>query len=98
MLEGKYGPKQDQNLGLRKDTFSISLWTEVIRGTLESQAVETLSSMGYSSTEYDPDVWINRAITETGTAYYKHISVYVDDVLHLSKDAQNDMLKLNQVY
>ena len=30
--------------------------------------------------------------------YYKYMLVYVDDMLHLAKDAQEDMLRLNQVY
>ena len=54
--------------------------------------------MDYRSTESNPDVWIKRATTENGASYYKHILVYVDDVIHLAKDVQEDMLKLNQVY
>ena len=54
--------------------------------------------MGYRYTESDPDVWINMATTDKCTAYYKYMLVYVDDVLHLAKDAQEDILKLNQVY
>ena len=59
---------------------------------------ETINSMGYRSTESDPDVWINRTTTENGIAYYKYMLLYVDDVLHLANNAQEDMLKLNQVY
>ena len=54
--------------------------------------------MGYRSTDSDPDFWIKRERTDNGTAYYKYMLVYVDDVLHLAKDAQEDMQKLNQVY
>ena len=54
--------------------------------------------MCYRSTESDPDFWINRETTDTVTAYYKYMLVYVDDVLHLAKSAQEDMFKLNQVY
>ena len=54
--------------------------------------------MGYRSTESDTNIMINRKRTDNGNAYYKYILVYVDDVLHLAKDAQEDMLKLNQVY
>ena len=36
--------------------------------------------------------------TDNGTAYYKYMLVYVDDVIHLAKDLQEDMLRLNQVY
>ena len=54
--------------------------------------------MGYRCNEPDPDIWINKATSDNGTAYYMYILVFVDDALHLAKDAQEDMLKLNQVY
>ena len=54
--------------------------------------------MGYRPTEFDPDVWIKRLTTDKYTAYYKYILVYINDVLHLTERAQEDMLKLNQVY
>ena len=41
---------------------------------------------------------IKRSTTENSTAHCKHMLVYVDDVLNLAKDAQEDTLKLNQVY
>ena len=50
------------------------------------------------STESEPDVWIKKVTTDNGTAYYKYMLVYVYDVLHLAKDAQEDMLKLHQAY
>ena len=63
-----------------------------------SKLAVTLNSMGYKSNESDPDVWIKRATSQNGTSYYKYMLVYVDDVIHLAKDAQADMLMLNQVY
>ena len=59
---------------------------------------ETRNSMGYRSTESNPDVCINRVTTENGNAYYKYMLLYVDDVIHLAKDEQVNMLKLNHVY
>ena len=50
------------------------------------------------STESEPDVWIKKVTTDNGTAYYKYMLIYVYDVLHLAKDAQEDMLKLHQAY
>ena len=38
------------------------------------------------------------ATTDNGADYYKYMLIYVDNVLHLANDAQEDMLKLNQVY
>ena len=54
--------------------------------------------MGSSSTESNPDALIKREIRGNVTAYYNYILVYVDDFLHLEKDAQEVTLKLNQVY
>ena len=54
--------------------------------------------MSYRSTESYPDVCIKNPTIENSTAYYKYMLVYADNVLHLAKDAQEDMLKLNQVY
>ena len=54
--------------------------------------------MGYRSTESDPDVYIQRATTDNGNAYYNYMLVYVDGELHLENHSQEDMLKLNQVY
>ena len=71
----------------------MSSWADCI-----ANLAETLNSMGYRSTESDSDVWINRAATDNGNAYYKYMLVYVNDVLHLAKDAQEDMLRINQIY
>ena len=54
--------------------------------------------MSYRYTESDPEIWKNRATTENGTAYYKYMLVYVNDVLHPENYSQEYMLKLNQVY
>ena len=54
--------------------------------------------MGSRSTESNPDVLIKRATTENSTDYLKYMLVYVDDVLHIANNAQEDMLKLNRVY
>ena len=51
--------------------------------------------MGYRYTESDPNVCINRTTKYNGNVYYKYMFIYVDDVLQLEKDAQEDILKLN---
>ena len=43
--------------------------------------------MSYMYNESDPDVWIKRATKNNGNAYYKYMLVYLDDLLHLVKDA-----------
>ena len=47
---------------------------------------DTLNSMGYRFTESDTDVWIKREKPYNGNDYYKYMLVYVNDVLHLTKD------------
>ena len=54
--------------------------------------------MCYISIESEPEVWIKRATIDNGTAYYKYMLVHVDDVLHLAKEAQEDIFNINQVY
>ena len=53
--------------------------------------------MGYRSTNSDPDVWINKATIYNGIAYYKYMLVNADDVIHIAKCAQEDMLNINQL-
>ena len=54
--------------------------------------------MGYRYTESEHEIWINRATPYNGTYYYKYMLLYVNDVLHLEKVTQEDMLNPNQVY
>ena len=54
--------------------------------------------MGYRHTESEHGILIKRSTTGNDTDYYKYILVYVDDVIHLAKDIEEDMLKLNHVY
>ena len=54
--------------------------------------------MDYRSTASEPDVYIKRKTTDNGTDYYKYMLVYVNDVLHLAKGAQEYMLKINHLY
>ena len=57
-----------------------------------------LSTLGYRSTNYDPDVWVKITIGDNVNSYYKYMLLYVDDVLHLSKDTEEDEFKFHQVY
>ena len=77
-----------------KSFYVLKSWGVAWRANL----VETLNSISYRSTESDPDVRIKMSTVDNGTSDYKYVLVYVNDVLHLTKDAQEDMLKLNQVY
>jgi len=57
-----------------------------------------MEKLGYRPTQADPDVWIKRASREDGSPYYKMMLIYVDDVLHVAEDPEEDMKKLGQVY
>ena len=48
------------------------------RAAWRAKLSDTLKSTGYRSIESDLDVWIKRATTENGTAYYNYMLVYVD--------------------
>ena len=63
-----------------------------------STLAQTMEIMGYRPTQADPDVWTKRASKEDGSLYYKMMLIYVDDVLHIAEDPEEDMAKLGQVY
>ena len=63
-----------------------------------AKLAETLKAMDYLPTEADPDVWMKRAVKPTGEEYYCYMLVYVDDVLHIHHNPQEDMDKLNSIY
>ena len=72
-VDKNYEPKQDQNLGVRKDKFSdfrALYGMKLSEATWRAKLVETLNYIGYSSTDTDPDVWINRPTIDNGTDYY----------------------------
>ena len=50
-----------------------------------------MEMLGYRPTQADPDVWIRRASKEDGSPYYKMMLIYVDDVLHIAEDPEEDM-------
>jgi len=63
-----------------------------------STLAATMERLGYRPTQADPDVWIKRASKQDGSPYYKLMLIYVDDVLHIAGDPEEDMAKLDQEY
>ena len=63
-----------------------------------STLAQTMELLGYKPTQADPDVWLKRAIKHDRTPYYKMMLIYVDDVLHLAEDPNEDMTKLSEFY
>ena len=54
-----------------------------------------MKTMGYESTQADPDVWIKRAVKPNGQEYYCYMLVYVDDVLHVHYNPEIDIKLLS---
>lgn len=58
----------------------------------------TLSDLGYTSSNADPDVWIRPQVKPNGFEYYEFILVYVDDIMVLSHDTKPTMDTLVSLY
>jgi len=63
-----------------------------------SSLAETMEALGYRPTQADPDVWIKQAYKRSGEPYYKYLLIYVDDVLHIAENTEEDMAKLGRAY
>jgi hypothetical protein len=50
---------------------------------------DCMGQLGFTSSRADPDVWLRLLKRSTGEEYYKYILLYVDDVLVISKNADN---------
>ena len=48
--------------------------------------------------ESDPNVWLKRGVKQDGTQYWKYMLVYVDDILHISHNTNEDMKLIRQEY
>lgn len=52
-----------------------------------------MSSLGFSSSLGDPDVWYRPAVKKDGTEYMEYVLLYVDDVLVISENAEEVIRK-----
>jgi len=86
------------------DKGSVMIIARALYGLKSSEAAwrstlaQSMEMMRYRPTQADPDVWVKRASKEDGSPYYKMMLIYVDDVLHIAEDPEEDMAKLGQVY
>jgi hypothetical protein len=78
----EFGPEEGKTFivvralyGLKSASFSF-----------RSFAAEKLDSLGFKSSEADPDVWLRPAVKADGEEYYEYILMYVDDILCVSVD------------
>ena len=54
--------------------------------------------MGFKSGIADPEAWMRKAMKRDGDGYYKHILVYVDDLLAISSDARSVILEVAEKF
>jgi hypothetical protein len=59
---------------------------------------DTLSGMGCTLCRADTDVWMKRRAKPTGDNYWEYHLVYTDDILCVSHDARDVMVKLEQMF
>ena len=59
---------------------------------------DTLIGMGYTPCRADTDVWMKRRTKPTGDDYWEYLLVYTDDILCVSHDARDVMVKLEQMF
>jgi hypothetical protein len=54
---------------------------------------DCMGQLGFTSSCADPDVWLWLSKQTTGEEYYEYVLLYVDDVLVISKNADNVLRK-----
>ena len=59
---------------------------------------ENLMQLGYKLSEADDDVWMNQDFKPNGDPYYKYMLCYVDDLLHIVFNPNEDMDEFNMIY
>jgi len=57
-----------------------------------------MEALGYRPKQADPDVWMKQAHRRDGEPYYKYMLIYVDDVLYIAENPEEDMAKLGRAY
>ena len=63
-----------------------------------AKLAQTMDDIGYKPTQADPDVWMKVSMKEDGTPYYKYVLIYVDDILHIAENPNDDMKLINEIY
>lgn len=63
-----------------------------------AKLADSLKDIGYKPTEADPDVYIKQGTKPCGQRYWKYMLVYVDDILHIAHDPNEDMKMIKEMY
>ena len=56
--------------------------------------MRVLWDLGYESSKADLDVWICKAVTNSGHEYYEMLFMYVDDILSVSHKSQEAIAEI----
>ena len=88
----EFGPEMEGRIAIvRKGLYGL----KTSGNRWHAHFANTLHSMGFTPTRYDPDVWLRRRDDGTG---YDYISTYVDDFLITAKEPWPFMKQLQEVY
>jgi hypothetical protein len=74
------------------------IWRALYGGKVAGQnfwhhLCDCMGQLGFTSFRVDPDVWLWLTKRSTGEEYYEYVLLYVDDVLVISKNADNVLRK-----
>lgn len=85
------GPEFGSEMGItmivRKALYGLKSSGAAFRSLLAG----TIWELGYRPTEADPDVWLKPAVKSNGYEYYEMLLVYVDDVISISENPEEDI-------
>jgi hypothetical protein len=88
----EFGPELEGRLAIvRKGLYGL----KTSGNRWHAHFANTLHSMGFTPTRFDPDVWLRK---RDGGDGYDYISTYVDDFLITAKDPWPYMRQLQEVY
>ena len=59
---------------------------------------ECMDLMGYSSCLADPDLWIRKAVKDSGEDYYEYVLLYVDDALGIGERPKEQLQELDKYF
>ena len=88
----EFGDMEGEVLIFEKALYGLKSSGEAFRSFL----AETFDSMGFKSSNADPDIWVRPSMKHDGEEYYKYIICYVDDVLGVSVKAKELMQEIQK--
>jgi hypothetical protein len=59
---------------------------------------QTMTDLGFTPCQADPDVWMKKAVKPCGFAYWEYVLIYVDDILAISHNPSAIMDRLSALY